>query len=317
MAFYFPRTWRNHNLVYIFMAIELPLTIIILTFTGIASHDLYRTKLWQDGADNGFNSSPDEALYAAANYRPYKAPMVWSDFITHYNLVLGVLSTFLLIVKFATHALHLFFPPVSVLIHVGLIAVYIVSASGQAGSDTSDPAHPQSGPPWYLTKSCSVAKDPDVGAYCKQAKTLFAFTIIIMVFYAVELGFSVHSCFVTKEEKLERDERREEKKTWKEYEEMALNSPAVIPPMSPAYSTGGPMSPGFPGMPSTTPRSLAFHRFDHETGSSDLPLRNNSSPQRSPSSMQQESDETLSPAIPVQAPGPIYFPPPPKKAAKK
>lgn len=79
MPFYFPRTWRNHNLVYILMAIELPLTIIILTFTGIASHDLYRTKLWQDGADNGFNSSPDEALYAAANYRPYKAPMVWSD----------------------------------------------------------------------------------------------------------------------------------------------------------------------------------------------------------------------------------------------
>lgn len=79
MTFYFPRRWRNHNLVYILMAIELPLTIIILTFTGIASHDLYRTKLWQDGADNGFNSSPDEALYAAANYRPYKAPMVWSD----------------------------------------------------------------------------------------------------------------------------------------------------------------------------------------------------------------------------------------------
>lgn len=115
-------------------------------------------------------------------YTPTVCVQVFADWIsiTEYNLVLGVLSTFLLIVKFATHALHLFFPPMSVLIHVGLIAVYIVSASGQAGSDTSDPAHPQSGPPWYLTKSCSVAKDADVGAYCKQAKTLFAFTIIIM-----------------------------------------------------------------------------------------------------------------------------------------
>lgn len=137
------------------------------------------------------------------------------------------------------------------------------------------------------------------------------------MFYAVELGFSVHSCFVTKEEKLEREERREEKKTWKEYEEMALNSPSVIPPMSPAYTTGGPMSPGYPGMPSTTPRSLAFHRLGSETGSSDLPLRNNGSPARPPSSMQQESDETLNSSVPAApAPGPIYFPPPPKKAAK-
>lgn len=61
------------------MTIELPLTVIILTLTGIASHDLYRTKLWQDGADNGFNSSPNERLYAAANYRSFKTPIVWSS----------------------------------------------------------------------------------------------------------------------------------------------------------------------------------------------------------------------------------------------
>lgn len=60
------------------MAGELPITIVILTLTGIASHNLYRTLLWQDGADNGFNSAPNEALYAAANYRAYTAPMVWS-----------------------------------------------------------------------------------------------------------------------------------------------------------------------------------------------------------------------------------------------
>lgn len=61
------------------MAVELPFIIVILTFTGIASHDLYRTRLWQDGADNGFNSAPDEILYAMANYRPYKVPKVWSS----------------------------------------------------------------------------------------------------------------------------------------------------------------------------------------------------------------------------------------------
>lgn len=61
------------------MAVELPFIIVILTLTGIASHDLYRTRLWQDGADNGFNSAPDEILYAMANYRPYKVPTVWSS----------------------------------------------------------------------------------------------------------------------------------------------------------------------------------------------------------------------------------------------
>lgn len=76
---YFPRRHRHHKLLIILMAIELPFTIVILTLTGIASHDLYQTKLWQDGADNGFNSSPDEVLYAMANYRPYKVPMVWNS----------------------------------------------------------------------------------------------------------------------------------------------------------------------------------------------------------------------------------------------
>lgn len=79
MAFYFPKNWRHHKVLLIMMAAELPFTIVVLTFTGIASHDRYRTKLWQDGYDNGFNSAPDEAVYAAANYRPYTPPMVWSE----------------------------------------------------------------------------------------------------------------------------------------------------------------------------------------------------------------------------------------------
>lgn len=70
------------------MAGEFPLTIVMLTLTGIASHNLYQTLLWQDGADNGFNSAPNEALYAAANYKPFKAPMVWSSlYVTHYTQI--------------------------------------------------------------------------------------------------------------------------------------------------------------------------------------------------------------------------------------
>ena len=64
---------------YTFLALELPLTVALLALFGIADPDTYRTKLWQDGADNGFNSSPTAGLYAAANYQPYKTPAVWSQ----------------------------------------------------------------------------------------------------------------------------------------------------------------------------------------------------------------------------------------------
>ena len=79
MQFFFPKKHRHYRVTLYLMAVEFPITVVILTLTGIASHNLYRSLLWQDGADNGFNSAPDEALYAAANYRPYKAPMVWSS----------------------------------------------------------------------------------------------------------------------------------------------------------------------------------------------------------------------------------------------
>jgi hypothetical protein len=79
MHFFFPRKHRHRKILLWMMAAELPITVVILTLTGIASHNLYRTLLWQDGADNGFNSAPDEAIYAAANYRAYEAPMVWSS----------------------------------------------------------------------------------------------------------------------------------------------------------------------------------------------------------------------------------------------
>ncbi|CAG8876080.1 unnamed protein product [Penicillium nalgiovense] len=233
MQFLFPKKHKHHMIVLWLMAGEFPLTIVMLTLTGIASHDLYRTLLWQDGADNGFNSAPNEALYAAANYQPFKAPMVWSDFITDYNLVMGVLSTFFLITKLPTHWMKLFYPPVAVAVHGSLIILYIVSAAYQAGSDTSDPRHPQPGAPWYIAKSCSVASKKSNIPYCMQAKALFAVTILMIVYYAVILGFNIHSCFITPEEREAILEQREERRIEKEFEEEIIKSPSMIP-MTPA-----------------------------------------------------------------------------------
>ncbi|KAL4781433.1 hypothetical protein BJX76DRAFT_16050 [Aspergillus varians] len=308
---YVPKKYRNHNLVYILMAVELSFLIPILTFTGIASHDRYRTKLWQDGYDNGFNSSPDSAVYAAANYQSYTTPHVWASFTTNWNLVISILSVFILITKFPLHALQLLYPVALAIIQVGLIIVYCISAAWQAGSDTSDPDHSQSGPPWYITKNCKVAHEKGNVAYCHQAKAFFAFTILIIVLYTVELGIAIQNCFITKEERAERDEEREEKETMKAYEDMILNSPPMIPmtpgaiPMTPGTATY-PRSP----MPVMTPRSLAFNRLDFN--STDLPLREHfTAPDPQPSKQEVEAGGSIQ-----QPQSEIYFPPPPKKAKK-
>ncbi|KAL4738747.1 hypothetical protein BDV11DRAFT_188998 [Aspergillus similis] len=323
---YIPKKYRNHNLIYILMAVELAFIIAILTFTGIAAHDRYRTKLWQDGYENGFNSSPDTAVYAAANYRSYNTPKVWSSFTTNWNLVISILSTFILITKVPLHILGLLYPIVLAIVQTGLIIVYCISAAWQAGSDTSDPDHRQSGPPWYITKSCNVAHDSGNVTYCQQAKALFAFTILIIVLYTVELGIAIQNCFITKEERAERDEEREEKETMKAYEDMILKSPTMIPmtpsaiPMTPGRGGTAMATAQFPRspMPVVTPRSLAFNRLDSNDASTptstDLPLREHFT---APTSQAVSVSQEVEAGPTIQQPQPqIYFPPPPKKAKK-
>ncbi|KAJ5138397.1 uncharacterized protein N7515_003245 [Penicillium bovifimosum] len=311
MQFFFPKKHKHHRLVLYLMAGELPITIVILTLTGIASHDLYRTLLWQDGADNGFNSAPNEVLYAAANYRQFTPPMVWSSFITSYNLVLGVLSTFFLITKLPTHWMNLFYPPVAVAVHASLIALYLVSAVYQAGSDTSDPNHPQPGAPWYIAKNCNVAFRKSNIGYCMQAKALFAVTVIIIVYYSVILGFNIHSCFITAEEREEILEQREERRIEKEFEEEVIKSPGMIP-MTPGSMPRGPgMVPRTPGIPPMAvggnispfaPRTLAFNRLGNGSTASDLPLRDNSrAPQPQSTHPQDVGSES-------SGGSPMYFP---------
>lgn len=139
------------------------------------------------------------------------------------------------------------------------------------------------------------------------------------VLYAVELGISVHSCFITKEEKEKVLDLREEKRIEKEFEEEVLKSPSMIPMSAPGMI---PRTPGFPpiaasptvrhGAPISpfTPRHLAFNRLGSGSTSSDLPLRDNSSMPTPQLPSQPQTIETQAPSQPM------YFPPPPKKATK-
>lgn len=71
--------WKLPKLMIGLFILELPLTIACLVFFGVADPDTYRTRMWQNGSDKGFNSNPNEILYSYANYRPIKVPLVWSS----------------------------------------------------------------------------------------------------------------------------------------------------------------------------------------------------------------------------------------------
>ena len=88
-----PRQWRTPKVVLGLFALELPLTIAALALFGIAQPDLYRTRFWQEGANHGWNSNPNQLIYAIANYRPVKTPLPWSQLFVALSMVLKRLLT--------------------------------------------------------------------------------------------------------------------------------------------------------------------------------------------------------------------------------
>lgn len=181
------------------MILELGASVAALSLMGIASPNLYRTKLWTVGADNGLNSSPTQILYAYANYQPIPTtPFVWSQKITDFNEAIAILCAFLLLVKCTLFMLHLWFPLFGTLVNTIITILWIVSAYGQAGPDHSDPAHPSS-IAWYITHSCDIAKTEqhNWSGYCQQAKASFGVTIFMIIIFALNVILGVLSLIPT------------------------------------------------------------------------------------------------------------------------
>jgi len=101
------------------------------------------------------------------------------DRLTYFNLVISVLSTFILLVKAIMFVMHTWFPLLGVVTNAAITALWIVSAYGQAGPDHSDPKH-DSNVAWYIAKSCSYAEPTHNKGYCLQAKGAFAATIVMV-----------------------------------------------------------------------------------------------------------------------------------------
>jgi len=198
---HFRRKWKLPNVLIILMVIELAGTVAALALFGIADPDLFRTRLWTVGGNNGFNSSPTEILYAYANHRPIpKIPFVWSSTLTSFNVAISVLCTFILLVKAVMFTLHCWYPILGTVTNAIITVLWIVSMVGQMGPDHSDPQHP-SNIAWYISKSCSYADATGDHHYCMMAKGTFAATVLMMIIFLLNLILGIYSLMPTKGER--------------------------------------------------------------------------------------------------------------------
>lgn len=187
--------------MWIMMVAELAGTVGVLVLFGIAQPDLYRTQLWRAGYELGFNSSPNEIVFAYANYDPLpKIPFVWTLTLTNFNVAISIISLFVLISKLIAFIMHLWFPLVATFFNISLVALYATSTYGQAGPDYLDPNRP-SPVAWYIAKPCSVAANTSVVKSCNMAKGTFAVTIIMLTIYLVNLGLTIWALIPNEDDK--------------------------------------------------------------------------------------------------------------------
>ncbi|RDW87628.1 hypothetical protein BP5796_03322 [Coleophoma crateriformis] len=252
---YLSRRWKWPKVLVLLFVLELGGTVAALALFGIASPDLFRTKLWEVGYEHGFNSSPLQVLYAYANYRPIpKIPFVWSKTLTDFNVAISVLSMFILLVKAVMFILHIWYPLLGTIANAALVVMWIVSIYGQAGPDHSDPAFPSS-VAWYVRKSCVYAKPSGNEHYCLMAKGTFATTVIMMVIFFLNMVLGIWSLIPS---------RGERATARLQVDDMQKGSPTS------AHSSQEWEMKGLRAAPKTpyTPRTLAFNTLDRR-----LPLR--------------------------------------------
>lgn len=198
---------------------------------------------------------------------------------------------FFLLVKGTMYMLHVLPPVVSAVLHSILAMIYAVAIAFQASSDTTDPHRLQNGPPWYITKSCSVTHDKSLVGYCQQAKATFACFVTMLVVFIIYMGLSIWSCFPSKAHQLEyAEKKRAEKARWAHLDEPD--------PRSADADYAIPETPGVQyGMNPVTPRTLAFNTLGGTRG---LSLR---TPET-----EKENVQTTSKSFSLRSPGILRTP---------
>jgi hypothetical protein len=99
--------------------------------------------------------------------------------ITYYNMIVSIITMFILLVKVVLFIMHFWIPLLSLIVNILVVALWCVAIYGQAGPDHSDPEHP-SNVAWYITQSCELAASSGNKHNCVMAKASFAASIIMV-----------------------------------------------------------------------------------------------------------------------------------------
>jgi len=260
--------WRLPKVIIALLVTELPLTVVCLLLFGIAQGDTYQTKLWENGYVKGFNSGPTQVVYDYTTYHKATVPLIWSAYMVDFNVVVSVFSMFLLLVKATLYILYLWIPILSVAVSGLEVALYSISLSNQSAPDMSDPQQPNPGLAWYLSKGCSYATKGNY-SYCMQARAAYGTTCVMVALFTVYFLVSIHSCWITNDEKIERLEEKEfdiemkrihasfaaedemtRQEKWEMNRQIFMNLPKT--PTTPGFGLNYPM----------TPRTVAFTQLN-------------------------------------------------------
>ncbi|GAB7326325.1 hypothetical protein MBLNU13_g10295t2 [Cladosporium sp. NU13] len=205
--FFVTRHWQYARIMYAFFVVEFLLTVAVLTLYGIADPNTYRTRLWQNGADAGFNSDP--SIYVCSEIEEMSSSVQASQLTHHstttFNIAISVLGMFILLCKVVMFIMHLFLPLLAFFVHGLMLALYAVSLRNQSAPDMSDPDKPSPGLPWYMSKGCSYATPSNKG-FCMQARASFGVTCAMVAFFAIFLIYSALSIIPTQRERSARAE---------------------------------------------------------------------------------------------------------------
>ncbi|KAF4469555.1 hypothetical protein FALBO_3547 [Fusarium albosuccineum] len=166
--------------------VEMAISVTAVVLFGLAYPDRFRSRLWENGGEEGWNSNPNHRIYFYANHRePPEIPLLWTQRLTDSNLAIAILGLVIFVARASMAHLNYLPRYVNALYDVLLLCLWAVSLSGQASGDLSDPEHP-SPRPWYLTRGCSAAWDRNRG-YCRIAQATFAVSIMATILYGGRL----------------------------------------------------------------------------------------------------------------------------------
>ncbi|KND91420.1 hypothetical protein TOPH_04004 [Tolypocladium ophioglossoides CBS 100239] len=253
-----PRAWTRvgNKAVGWLMPFELAVLVPVLVIFGISQPDLYRSDMWQIGFDNKLNSNPNMVLYAYANYRPLPTvPLIWSSTLTNFNVAISIISLFFLLAKLIAFIMKMYYPIFAVFINVALIALYSVSVYGQVGPDYADPRYPASAA-WYFRQGCGLAQKYGKFKSCQIAQASLGVTLLMLVFYLVNLGFAIYARWPNQENHLAYED--DQNSTTSDPKERSMSTWEMQSMKSPVSANAVPF----------TPRTQAFHTLDRQ-----LPLR--------------------------------------------